>query len=232
MKLPWPRTQRAAVNVLLLVGLALAACTRSATNIGNVPPSATPLPGGSDGGGGGLVTQQDPTMAALGTAIRMTQTAQALAASGAGGGGEVETPTPTFSSLSLETPTPLPPTATVTVAVAVGGGCPNPYTVKQGEWIYQIARTCQVDPSAIIAANPGINPNFIQPGQQLNMPAPGTGPVPPATAIACTGTHTVVKGENLFRIAYNCGLTTEQLAAFNSIPYPYTIYTGQILRFP
>lgn len=230
MKPSWSRMQRAAVIALMLLGLVLAACTRSATNIGTVP-TETPLSNSPDGGGGGgLETQQDPTMAALGTAIRMTQTAQALAGSGgnggSGGAGELETPTPTFAS-PLETPTPLPPPATATSV-----GCPNPYTVKQGDWIYQIARNCQVDASAIVAANPGINPNFISPGQQLNMPGPGTGPVPPATAIACTGTHTVARGENLFRIAYNCGLTTEQLAATNSIPYPYTIYTGQIIRFP
>jgi len=224
MKPSWPRTQRAVVTALILLGLALPACTRSATSINNLPPSATPLSGTPSDSS--LVTQQDPTMAALGTAIRMTQTAQALAASGAGGGSELDTPTPTFS-LPVDTETPLPPTETPTPE-----SCPNPYTVQKGDWIYQIARNCKVDPSAIVAANPGINPNFISPGQQLNMPAAGAGPVAPATAAACTGTHTVVRGENLFRIAYNCGLKTEQLAAANSIPYPYTIYTGEVLNFP
>jgi LysM repeat protein len=231
MKPSWLRTQRAAVlTALVFLGLVITACTRSATS-GNVPTETPAVnnPDGSGGGdgGGGLETQQDPTMAALGTAIRMTQTAQAQASGGGGGGGgEIATPTPTFAA-PFETPTPLPPTATPTSV-----GCPNPYTVQKGDWIYQIARNCKVDPSAIVAANPGINPNFISPGQQLNMPGPGTGPVPPATAAACTGTHTVVRNENLFRIAYNCGLKTEQLAAFNSIPFPYTIYPGQILRFP
>jgi hypothetical protein len=42
----------------------------------------------------------------------------------------------------------------------------------------------------------------------------------------------VKTGDNLFRIAYNCGLTTEGLAAFNGIPFPYTIYVGQLVRFP
>lgn len=226
MKLPWPRMQRAAVIALMLTGVVLAACTRSASGIGNLPPTETPIPG-DPSGGGGLETQQDPTMAALGTAIRMTQTAQAQA-SGGGGAGEIASPTPTIDlAIPTETPTPIPPTAAPTAV-----GCPNPYIVKQGDWIYQIARNCRVDPSAIVAANPGINPNFISPGQQLNMPVPGTGPVPPATAAACTGNHTVVRGENLFRIAYNCGLKTEQLAAANSIPFPYTIFPGQIIRFP
>jgi hypothetical protein len=42
----------------------------------------------------------------------------------------------------------------------------------------------------------------------------------------------VGRGENLFRIAFNCGLTTAQLAAANGIGYPFTIFTGQTLRFP
>jgi LysM repeat protein len=41
-----------------------------------------------------------------------------------------------------------------------------------------------------------------------------------------------VAGENLFRIAYNCGLTTEELAKANGIPYPYVIQPGQELKFP
>jgi LysM repeat protein len=170
-------------------------------------------------------------MAALGTAIRMTQTAQAVA--GVGGGGEV-TGTPAAGAV-----TPAVPAATTAAPPAVApatpvplGSCPNPYTVKSGDWIYKIARECRVDPSAIIAANPGINPSVLTPGQKLNMPAAGAAPVPGATQQTCTGSHTVVRGENLFRIAYNCGLTTEQLAAANGIPYPYTIYPGQVLKFP
>ena len=48
----------------------------------------------------------------------------------------------------------------------------------------------------------------------------------------CTGTHTVITGDNLFRLAYACGLTIEQLAAANNIVYPYTIYPGQTLVYP
>jgi LysM repeat protein len=136
------------------------------------------------------------------------------------------------------TPTPVPPTpvppAGATTPAPAGAACTNPYTVKQGDWIYKIARDCKVEPSAIIAVNPGINPNFIKPGQQLNMPTPGATPVPPATsqAQACSGTYTVKSGNNLFRIAYNCGLTTEQMAAANGIKFPYTIYPGQVLKYP
>lgn len=218
-----PPTQRnTLVVILLLAALALAACTRSASS--GVVPTPTKVPQGAAGGG---EPQATDAMNALGTALalQITQTAQAGGVSGGSTGGE--TPAPL-------TPTPIPPTTAPGAATPVpaGGSCSNPYIVKQGDWIYKIARDCKVEPSAVIAANPGIDPNRISPGQRLNMPGAGATAVPPATSQACTGTHTVVQGENLFRIAFNCGLTTEQLAAVNGVRFPYTIYPGQVLRFP
>jgi LysM repeat protein len=103
--------------------------------------------------------------------------------------------------------------------------------VQSGDWIYKIARNCNVAVSALIAANPGINPNNISAGQQLNMPGAGATPMPGVPQAVCTGTHTVVAGDTLFRLAYGCGFTVEQLAAANGIVYPYTIYPGQVLKF-
>jgi LysM repeat protein len=58
-------------------------------------------------------------------------------------------------------------------------------------------------------------------------------PAPPTTESSpCVDQHIVSAGENLFRIAFNCGLTTEQLATANNIPYPHIIYPGQVLSFP
>jgi LysM repeat protein len=56
--------------------------------------------------------------------------------------------------------------------------------------------------------------------------------VPGAPSAACTGTHTVVTGDTLYRLAFNCGLTVEQLAAANNVAFPYTIFVGQVLRYP
>jgi len=225
-----PLTQRnTAVVVLLMAALVLAACTRSAST-GVVPTATTASQGvGLDG------AEPTDAMNALGTALALNITQTAIAQSSTGGG---ETPQAPPSGQIGATPTPIsstpvPPAGATTPAPA-GAACSNPYTVKQGDWIYKIARDCKVEPSAIIAANPGINANFIKPGQKLNMPTPGATPVPPATsqAQACSGTYTVTSGNNLFRIAYNCGLTTEQLAAVNGIKFPYTIYPGQVLKFP
>ena len=42
--------------------------------------------------------------------------------------------------------------------------------------------------------------------------------------------HTVLKGDTLYSIAYQHGLDYQQLAAWNSISKPYTIFPGQKLR--
>jgi LysM repeat protein len=175
-----------------------------------------------------------------------------VAAGGVGGGDETAIPPLPTNTLAppvegatattipgiVPTATSIPPFVATTAAPppAAATPCPNPYTVQQGDWIYKIARNCGVSPAAIIAANPGINPHAIKPGQLLNMPPVGTGtaatPVPGAPSAACTGTHTVVTGDTLYRLAFNCGLTVEQLAAANNIAFPYTIFVGQMLRYP
>jgi LysM repeat protein len=149
-------------------------------------------------------------------------------------------------------PTP-PPPAPPPAAASVGSVCPSPYVVQRGDWLLKIAERCQLTLQAIVAANPGLNPQRIYVGQALNLPggaAPApvvvtqamtlpeapppvpTAAAPPAASGSCSGTHVVAAGENLFRIAFNCGLTTAQLASFNGIGSPYTIYVGQTLKFP
>jgi LysM repeat protein len=247
------RLRHLGLTALVCLGLILAACTRSASTA--VVPTDPPA-----GNGSGVVngeTNQEATMAAIGTEVAAQLTQTAVAVSGVGGGDVTPFPTtdpnigggtgvaPTADPNVFATATqgvPLvPPTATIAVPVAqptaappAGVACSNPYIVQQGDWIYKIARACGVSPQAIIAANPGINPHAISPGQQLNMPAPGstTPPTTGAPGATCTGTRTVVTGDTLFRLSYNCGLTVEQLASANGIVFPYTIYPGQVIRYP
>jgi LysM repeat protein len=216
------------VIIALLALLALAACERSAST--QVLPTPTEISGA--GGGDGGVPSVDPTMDAIGTQLAASATQTVQPGGDIGGGQVVATATPIVAA----------PTAALTTTVAAptaapAAGCTSPYTVKQGDWIYKIARDCKLDPKAIIAANPGINANRLTPGQKINLPGaqptavPGA-PTPTPAAQACQGTYTVKQGENLFRIAFNCGLTTEQLARLNNIPFPYTIYPGQQIKFP
>ena len=242
-----PRVQRAAITSLVCFGLLLAACTRSATT--STVPTAGPTSGISSTEGVVQPSDQDATMNAIGTQVsaQLTQTAVAAGAGGqdtpaAPGGtphsGPTDTQQPGQPGDTPSAPQPTQPAqpATATPIPPSGAPCPNPYTVQQGDWIYKIARNCGVSVSALIAANPGINPNVISPGDQLNMPPQG-GATPRSSAVdatgsGCSGRHVVVTGETLYRLSYTCGLTVEQLAAVNGITFPYTIYIGQILTIP
>ena len=52
-----------------------------------------------------------------------------------------------------------------------------------------------------------------------------------ARSTAKPGATTLVRrGDNLYRIAFSNGITVHDLAAWNGIPVPYTIYPGQRLR--
>ncbi|MDW8325027.1 MAG: LysM peptidoglycan-binding domain-containing protein [Anaerolineales bacterium] len=222
------------VGVGLIVAL-LAACQRSAT---------TPLPTDTPavvGGVQGETPGPDATMVAVMTELWSTQAAQQ-----AGALPEAPAAAATATPISVATPVPTPepvaatatPIAVATLAppTAAPAACASPYTVKQGDWIYKIARECRLQPQAIIAANPGINPNRLTPGQKLNLPgapaavSPGAPTTP--TAHACTGTYTVKAGDNLFRIGFRCGFTTEQMAQVNNLRPPYRIFPGQVLKFP
>ncbi len=220
---------------LLTAALLLSACSRAAST--PIPTDA--LEGGLSVDGSGA-KNGDPTIEALSTAIALTQTAAA-------GGGQpaAVTPLPTTDPNAL--PTALPtavvqaPTLAPTAApnLPANATCPSPYVVQGGDWALRIAQKCGVTLDALQAANPGVNLTDLAVGQQLAMPGATVGQPPASTPVptavpnaACSGQYTVRTGDNLFRLAYNCGLTTEQLAAANNIPWPYQIQVGQILRFP
>jgi LysM repeat protein len=232
------RLPRTAAALLVCLSLLLAACTRSASTqvVPTQGPVGTDVIVAPDG--------QDATMAAIGTEVASQLTATAIAVNGGEQPTAVlppsETPVPpvggdataTIPPVVQATNTPIPG-ATFTSLPPAGATCPNPYTVQQGDWIYQIARKCNVAVSALIAANPGINPNVIKPGQLLNMPGAGATPIPGSPPQAtCTGSHTVVSGDTLYRLAFPCGITVEQLAAANGIVFPYTIFPGQVINYP
>lgn len=53
-----------------------------------------------------------------------------------------------------------------------------PYTIRQGDTFFSLARTFGVSVDAIIAANPGVDPNRLFIGQVICIPRPGPGPGP------------------------------------------------------
>lgn len=155
----------------------------------------------------------------------------------------VETAAPVEPTL-LPTPTqgiPSAPPPAVATAVPASGGtttttgaCPSRYTVQRGDWFYQIARKCGVSPQSLMAANPGVNANFVYPGQTLNIPGGGTtsGGGTSGGGTPSGRTYTVQPGDNLFRIGLRFGVSYAAIASLNGIPYPYNVYVGQVLKIP
>lgn len=110
-------------------------------------------------------------------------------------------------------------------------GNPSTYTVQRGEWIYAIARRFGVSVAALLAANPGINPNFLYPGQVLNIPG-GSSTSSASSSAGPGGTYVVKPGDTLFSIAVKFRTTTYALQIKNNLANPHFIYPGQVLQIP
>ena len=149
--------------------------------------------------------------------------------------GETPTEEPTDTPDVTETPTVTP----------VPGEILGYHTVKSGETLYCIARAYGVDPYAIAEENGILNPNRIYAGQELAIPdAPKTlpsGHVCPRQFDEddddngdddCRWYHTVVAGENLYRISLHYDVSMYAIADANNISNLNLIYAGDTLCIP
>ncbi len=121
-----------------------------------------------------------------------------------------------------EEATPVPPPPTTSDGQTI-------HVVAPGDTMFSISQRYGVPVDQIMAANGITDPNRIVVGQQLVIPAPGSVQPPPA---GTEQVYTVRAGDNLFRIGLNYGCTVDQLATFNGIAPPYTIFVGQQIRIP
>lgn len=136
------------------------------------------------------------------------------------------TPAPT-SQLTDQTLTPLasevPPTASIVT-----------YTVKEGENLTGIAAGFGINLSTLMALNPSITPEFLNVGDQLNIPNQGgsltSTPIPsgPQTMIE----YEVKAGDTLAGIATYFGSSINAIVRENNLASPDQIQVGQKLRIP
>ncbi|MBN1267747.1 MAG: LysM peptidoglycan-binding domain-containing protein [Anaerolineales bacterium] len=221
--------------MILILSLAVGACTRSAS---------TPPPGEETGDVPAAVSGQQATMEAVRAAL-LTQTAQA--------GAPEEEPTVTMEPTDIpatETPEPSDTPETDETADSTGTeettdpistsspGGTTEYTVLQGEWVYSIASKFNIDGQAIIDLNNLEAPYSLTVGQVLLIPSSNTtvptaaSPTQSATTSAGGTQYTVLEGEWVYSIARKFGVDPQAIIDANNLPAPYTLHPGDVLTIP
>lgn len=204
--------------VLLLT--VLAACTRPASKAPVSQATATselpfPMPG-------------QPTV--IKDIASGTQTAMAMTTPQV-----INTQPPAALDTAVIVATPIPPTATPVIVYTATPGIPSTYTLQLGDTFFCLARRYNLDPQAIISANPSLNPNSVRDGTTVNLPQ---GPVWPDSLGSRAlhshpDTYTVDPGDTIYKVAcYYGDVSPEMIAQANGLESPYTLSTGQKLTIP
>lgn len=208
------------LTTLLLLTLALAACTRSAS---------TPPPSGD--AGEATVEPQNATSATM-EAVRATILAQTAQAGEAGPADEV---TPTVAP---ETPEPTTEVVVVTPTEEEPEVATTEYVVQPGDWIWQIARTFGVDPQVIIDANDLADPGSLEVGMVLIIPVASeatpdvTDPDVTVTPLASGTTYIVQPGDWIWQIARTFGVDPQAIIDANGLTDASVIQPGDELIIP
>ena len=137
-----------------------------------------------------------------------------------------------------------PPIVTEPISAPATPASVSEYTVVAGDSFSRIATKCKVPTSAVMAANPGVEPTKLHPGQKLHIP-----PAPPMVASSSASTpaavtslvpgnsaggeqlYTVKSGDNLTKIGNQYGITPKAIRSANSLKTD-SIRVGQKLKIP
>ena len=106
------------------------------------------------------------------------------------------------------------------------------YIVRPGDNLFLIGLPYGLQWTEIAAVNDLDDPNDLEVGQEIVIPATSVVTQPPPAVPSGPTTHRVQAGENLFRIALAYNMDYITLARANNIGWPYTIYAGQTLTIP
>ena len=104
-----------------------------------------------------------------------------------------------------------------------------PYTIRSGDTLYKLAKTYNTTVEAIMAINPGIDPNNLQIGQVICIPRampPGPPPCPNGFY------YTIRSGDTLYNIGQRYNVSVEALLRANPGIDPNNLQIGQVICIP
>ncbi len=111
--------------------------------------------------------------------------------------------------------------------------CPSgsfAYTIKSGDTLFKLAMTYRTTVEAIMAINPGINPNNLQIGQVICIP--GSVTPPPTRCPMGTFAYTIRSGDTLYLLAIRYNTTVEAIMRVNPGIDPNNLQIGQVICIP
>ena len=110
------------------------------------------------------------------------------------------------------------------------------HVVGRGETIYSISRRYQVNANDLMRANNITDPSTLQAGRRLIIPSQSPQAVPAAAQpTASTQTlvdYRVVRGDTLYSIARNNGITLQNLLEINNFSSNHVIRVGDVIKVP
>lgn len=101
------------------------------------------------------------------------------------------------------------------------------YTIRAGDTFYRLAARYGVGLEELLAANPGVNPDRLQIGQQVCVPARRPGECPPGYT-----TYRIQAGDTFYRLARELGTTVNDLLQANPGVDPERLRVGQEICVP
>ena len=136
------------------------------------------------------------------------------------------------------TPEPLnPPTATAEQPGDLSSGAEPTSTVgtDTGSWVYtvvagdtltKIAQKTQATADSILALNPGLSPDVLEVGQQIEIP--GQAPAQYGGYVS----YTIQPGDTLSAIAQHFNVSAQTLLTLNGLTDPDQLSAGQVIKVP
>ncbi|HAZ22143.1 MAG TPA: peptidoglycan-binding protein LysM, partial [Firmicutes bacterium] len=106
------------------------------------------------------------------------------------------------------------------------------YQIRPGDTLFFLARRFGTTVQAILAANPGLDPNNLQVGRNICIPV--AGPTTTPTAPPCPGgfLYTIQAGDTYFSLAQRFNTTVAAITAANPGVNPNNLQIGQRICIP